>query len=88
MPSRRPVAPCPFCAATSARLCPYHSDDPSRLRDFHSEVKRLTAQVAALRGALTAIAENWWSNLCADAAAEEMRDQARAALAACEQGKE
>lgn len=54
----------------------------SYLRDVAAERDAALSTVQRLRGALECVAGKDWSSLCADHAAEEMRDVARAALAA------
>ena len=47
---------------------------------FRSSAARQAETISRLENALGGIANKDWSSLCADAAAEEMRDVARAAL--------
>lgn len=52
---KRQTAPCPFCSATNARLCPYHSDDPTRLHDLWSERDAFEIRCASAGGEINAL---------------------------------
>ena len=65
--------------ATVATVC--RPADAALIRERVNGWEALVAERDRLREVLEVIAEKGWSTSCADAAAEEMRDLARAALA-------